>query len=365
MSHLDEGLLMALLDGELAGPEKHEAEQHLRACEECAARFRDLKGVMAEADGLVTGLEVPPASPAGQRVPPVATPRGARWPSPRALAWAASIVAALGLGYWGSTLGPSRRDAASVALHDTAPFSSPSEPEGAEAVPASPPPAAAGSGGAVAARGPADEADREQARLDAAGNEALALRPGANEPGPPAAGAARAEQEDTGGLAAAAAAKMAEAARSRDASAERQLVQADRAPLPALPRAEQPGARQQAASTPVFRATTMEDAVRNLSGAIRLIDGLTPEQFEVAAGDSAQAVVRVLYRVGAAESRLFLIQRRAVNSFVASDLQAQAGVRGTVEPSNVLSWNDLQGFSLTLSGPFSVDSLFHFKTLVK
>ena len=66
----------------------------------------------------------------------------------------------------------------------------------------------------------------------------------------------------------------------------------------------------------------MEEAVRHLSGAIRLVDGLTPEEFEVAAADSAQPLVRVLYRVGPDGIRLFLEQRRADNSFVASDLQS-------------------------------------------
>jgi hypothetical protein len=268
----------------------------------------------------------------------------------------------LGLGYWASTFGPSRESATSVTLHDTAPLSSPAGPEAEAASP----PATGGGGEAVASRGQPGESDQgEPEHQDAPGNEALALRPGADEASPLAAGAARAEREDTVSPAAEAAAKMAEAARSRDASAERRLLQANRAPVPALPPAAGFGARRQLPSTPEFQATTMEEAVRHLSGAIRLIDGLTPEQFEVAAGDSAQAVVRVLYRVGAAESRLFLIQRRAVNSFVASDLQAQAGAADATEHGNVLSWNDLHGFSLILTGPFSVDSLFHFKTLVK
>jgi hypothetical protein len=75
--------------------------------------------------------------------------------------------------------------------------------------------------------------------------------------------------------------------------------------------------------------------------------------------------VRVLYRVGPAESRLFLEQRRVDNSFVASDLQNPTLSAGRVSSGNVLTWNDLRGFALLLSGPFSADSLFHFKTLVK
>jgi hypothetical protein len=109
----------------------------------------------------------------------------------------------------------------------------------------------------------------------------------------------------------------------------------------------------------------MEEAVRHLGGIIRLIDGLTPEEFEVAATDSAQPLVRVTYRIGQAENRLFLEQRRVDNSFVASDLQTLAPAVELARNGNILSWNDLRGFSLTLVGPFSADSLFHFKTLVK
>jgi hypothetical protein len=109
----------------------------------------------------------------------------------------------------------------------------------------------------------------------------------------------------------------------------------------------------------------MEEAVRHLEGVIRLIDGLTPEEFEVAASDSAQSLVRVVYRVGPAESRLVLEQRRADNSFVASDLQSRQQAVDQPELVNRLSWNDLRGFALTLWGPITRDSLFHFKTLVK
>jgi hypothetical protein len=116
---------------------------------------------------------------------------------------------------------------------------------------------------------------------------------------------------------------------------------------------------------PSFQRVSLEEAVRHLGGVVRLIDGLTPEEFEVAASDSAQPLVRVIYRVGSTESRLILEQKRADKGFVASDLQRREAPVARSLADNSLSWNDLAGFTLTLSGRFSADSLFHFKTLVK
>ncbi|HYJ80593.1 MAG TPA: zf-HC2 domain-containing protein [Longimicrobiaceae bacterium] len=55
--HLAEGIAQALLDGELAGAERHAAEAHLAACPACAAEQRGLRSaqermrtVLAEAD---------------------------------------------------------------------------------------------------------------------------------------------------------------------------------------------------------------------------------------------------------------------------------------------------------------------------
>lgn len=55
--HLAEGILQALLDGELAGAELHAAEAHLAACPTCAAELRTLRAAvertrmaLAEAD---------------------------------------------------------------------------------------------------------------------------------------------------------------------------------------------------------------------------------------------------------------------------------------------------------------------------
>lgn len=375
MQHLDEGLLMALLDGELKGAEQLDAETHLRTCTECAARFAELKGFMLEADGLVADLGEPPAHAVD--VPRLDQGRRpSRILAPRTLAWAASIVAALGLGFAGSQWwlrsGKGETNYAAGAAEGLSDSFSPVATPAPSAAPpqvalqeerVSQPREGAAPPGQAA---PADEIGRREAdsssRLN---NEILALRPNAAEVGQAAnqsgdqdaagAAAGRADSQPTRESSA----KLADLARGRDSRSERLL-----APAPAAPLASG-SLRRELVSGPVFQRIPMEEAVRQLGGAIRLIDGFTPEEFELAAGDSAQALVRVTYRVGPAESRLFLEQGRVDNSFVASDLQTLPQV---VEPSsgvNRLSWNDLRGFALTLSGRFSADSLSHFKTLVK
>lgn len=100
MSHLEEGLLHALLDGEIASAELPPIQAHLAACAECRARLEEEREFRAEADGLVEMVEVPaPGSGEGRGIsarPKSGTRAGRRW---RDLAWAASLVAAVGLGY--------------------------------------------------------------------------------------------------------------------------------------------------------------------------------------------------------------------------------------------------------------------------
>jgi hypothetical protein len=371
MPHLDEGLLMALLDGELTGAEQQNAEAHLRACPECSVRFAELKGFMVEADGLVADLGEPPAIVGRQAREAPARPRARRLLTPRTLAWAASIVGALGLGFAGAQwLGvgtPSSNYAAGAAGPlDTASLTDSPQPRAISpevALQAETSSQPVGSG-APSTSGVAEEPEPPKPDSSSVvSNEALAVRPNVGAMGESAnasldqdAGRAAAAR-DTLAPPAEAAAKVADLARTQEARAERQLQ-------PASP-ANAAGLRRQRFAEPVFQPVTMEEAVRHLEGVIRLIDGLTPEEFEVAASDGAQSVVRVIYRVGPAESRLFLEQRRADNSFVASDLQSRQQSVDQPAQVNRLSWNDLRGFILTLTGPFSADSLFHFKTLVK
>jgi len=92
MSHLDEGTLHALLDGELEPTEMKEIQAHLGGCSACGTRLREVKDFKGEADRLIASLELPedheravPVLPAPDPAPaPVATPPEAVLPTPPA-----------------------------------------------------------------------------------------------------------------------------------------------------------------------------------------------------------------------------------------------------------------------------------------
>jgi anti-sigma factor RsiW len=63
MSHLDEGTLHALLDGELDLKEVSEIQMHLGSCMACGSRLQEVKQFLAEADRLVGALEIPSTAP--------------------------------------------------------------------------------------------------------------------------------------------------------------------------------------------------------------------------------------------------------------------------------------------------------------
>lgn len=89
MSHLDEGTLHALLDGELETHEVAEIQAHLGSCSSCGLRLREVKEFYAEADRLIASVDVEATAPmAAARLTPV--PAGAqpeqaprREPAPR------------------------------------------------------------------------------------------------------------------------------------------------------------------------------------------------------------------------------------------------------------------------------------------
>lgn len=57
--HLDDGALQALMDGELAPPDRAAAEAHLAGCGACAAELRALRAVHERAGGLLALGDVP------------------------------------------------------------------------------------------------------------------------------------------------------------------------------------------------------------------------------------------------------------------------------------------------------------------
>jgi hypothetical protein len=90
MSHADEGTLHAYLDGELTPVERAGLEAHLAACPACRARLAEERDLVERAQGLLA-----------RAAPPEAAPRPRRRPLPRwvPLAWAASVLLALGGGW--------------------------------------------------------------------------------------------------------------------------------------------------------------------------------------------------------------------------------------------------------------------------
>jgi hypothetical protein len=73
MSHLDEGTLHALLDGELDLHEVKEIQAHIGSCAACGTRLREVKEFHGEADRLVGVLELP-ITPSRRTAPAEAEP---------------------------------------------------------------------------------------------------------------------------------------------------------------------------------------------------------------------------------------------------------------------------------------------------
>ncbi len=116
MSHVDDGTLHSYLDGELPPSEARELEGHVAQCRECQVRLDEERALIARADELL-GLAAPPdrAIPPfrpGDRVPPVQLWWRLRVP----LAWAATVVVALGAGLYLGSISLSRRLATPTAL---------------------------------------------------------------------------------------------------------------------------------------------------------------------------------------------------------------------------------------------------------
>ncbi|PYP15347.1 MAG: hypothetical protein DMD52_10935 [Gemmatimonadetes bacterium] len=142
MSHVDDGNLHAYLDGELPATEAHDLEAHVAQCRECRVRLDEERALIARADELL-GLAAPPdrAMPPfrpGDREPPVRLWWRVRLP----LAWAATVVLALGAGlYLGSGARARRQEPVAQNSGDVATtraLPAPAAPEPAAAPPVAP-----------------------------------------------------------------------------------------------------------------------------------------------------------------------------------------------------------------------------------
>ena len=93
MSHVDEGMLHAYLDGELPAPERAALEIHIAQCATCSARLTEERSLIERASAVLSAArpsERPAPRRRGRRI------LGARLP----FAWAATVVLALGIGYY-------------------------------------------------------------------------------------------------------------------------------------------------------------------------------------------------------------------------------------------------------------------------
>jgi anti-sigma factor RsiW len=360
MSHLDEGRIHALLDGELDAGERRAAEEHLAACPDCRLALDEAKGFSAEADRIVGSLIPEPqpvaVSPSVSSRPKLA---GYRW-----LAWAATVAIAVGLGYSGSALRRRATEGKVEAANQTV-----AEPESKEAQP----PAAA----------PTSSAPRSVAdRTDAGGNR----RKQTNEAEPPSLGAAE-KTESLGQpsspqapIAAAGVVNRDEALAAKTGlndSLDRKLTDKDQAAEPPGRLREVPMPKPRTIESELdiagFRPISLEEAVRVLGGSVQLIDGLDPVR--VLAGpssallgaDPSHEMVRVVY-LDPPGRELWLDQQRSLVSSEAAQGQGFAGAPtplmigdtliGKAElGQSSLQWVSQGPFRLALTGYLSSDSL--------
>src|SRR5687768_12876511 len=98
MSHVDEGALHAYLDGELPHAERAALEAHVAQCAPCHAKLADERA-LTERAGQLLAL----AAPADRAAPPLQQlsnrPVRRAWHVRTPVAWAASVVLALIVGY--------------------------------------------------------------------------------------------------------------------------------------------------------------------------------------------------------------------------------------------------------------------------
>jgi hypothetical protein len=372
MSHLDEGQLHELLDGELDETARTAALAHLATCERCRAAYEEARSFLAEADSLVDAVQLPATPVVVAAAAPAATPgpvtevrhiaSASRLRRYRTLAWAASVMLAVGLGWYGNSLSRTERPA---ALQET--MSS-----------------AKGATGAVAPQAPAPTAEVAQAdrATPRPRNAAPAAAP-AEAPGPASVTAlsadkrlADADEEKASGEAgvgadaalSAAASNQAAPAQAQPApappafapvAAEARRKESDRIEVRGKQVAEPVGAL--AARRAGMSKVDMEEAVRILGGSIRLIDGLTPTRIlSGAEGVGSMSLVRVVYEDPPGRE-LWLDQVRMLTasyaegatSLLLGDTTAVAGQGGRQS----LRWMDQSGFSLSLTGFLPADSL--------
>ena len=293
MPHLDEGIVHEYLDDELDLSQRREVDSHLRGCAQCRQLLEEAKGFMTEADRLVGAIELPlgpvrtmaAASMPETRKPGLVEAGSASIerrnpPQLRWIAWAATVVLAVGLGYVSNEVRHSPR--APVA-----------ETDKAEA--ASPP------GVALDRQTAESSATPSRATQPSASNQA-APRERANEGERRVAGALAEEAKpqrsgaSTGGASAAARPESSPQRRDEFAASDAVIAPAPPASLSAAKIARAQSVLETTRKDNAFRPVALEDAVRLLGGTVRLIDGMTAKRVLAgpAEGQGSQ-LIRVVY----------------------------------------------------------------------
>ena len=281
MQHLDDGVLHALVDGEVGSADLPPIQAHLEACADCAARLESARLLAVEADHLVDTIEFPDPNRA-----PVASPvrpvRGGRLG--RRLAWAATVALAAGLGYAGGRGAPPEAAAPTeVAMAPTVTASSPAEP-----------PLVQPEGEAVAIPTPRQQAPGTSSEATVEARQAVPATP---LPAPAPAAQLAAEEN--------------EAQTARDAGAPAMVGGVNAPSTAGRLAAEEKTADSKMAfrreAAVAFEEVTLAEAVRRLGGSLRQVEGLVPVRLE-----AAGATVRVVYRL--ADGELVLQQHRQGDS---------------------------------------------------
>jgi hypothetical protein len=288
MQHLDDGVLHALVDGEVTSADLPPIRAHLETCADCTARLEAARLLAGEAAELVDAVEFPERD----RAPALRPMRRGGTPLARRLAWAASVALAASLGYAGGRAGPNEpATPADIALVSPPPPPAAGEPVSPEPrqvqsapsptpQPQAPPLSRSPLAGDTRAASAAPEAEpAPKTQMAAAENEAAAVRDLAP---PTAVGGVNAPAAAGRGVAEEKAADSKLAFRREAASPARQ------APL-------------------MFEEVTLAEAVRRLGGTLRQVEGLVPVRLE-----AAGLTVHIVYRLS--EGELVLEQRRQGDS---------------------------------------------------
>lgn len=144
MQHIDDGLIHAWLDDALEPGERARVEAHIAACGDCRRRVDDERAIIARAANILS-IAAPPAldAPAFQQLRGPAKRRRAVLSSPVRLAWAATVVLAIGMGWFARAWLQTDSVSSSAVEIMSAPvetIQAPQAPQATQAAPSAAPP---------------------------------------------------------------------------------------------------------------------------------------------------------------------------------------------------------------------------------